>query len=77
MTGIHKQSKSRERTLQLQWEIQERNNEKADYGSRLLDMIAKDLRKKNSKGFSRSNVFNFRRFYLAYPKIQAVPGFLS
>jgi hypothetical protein len=40
-------------------------------------MIAKDLRKKYGKGFSRSNVFNFRRFYLKYPKIQAVPGFLS
>lgn len=66
------------------WEIgrhivvyEQENNEKADYGSKLLDMIAKDLRKKYGKGFSRSNVFNFRRFYLKYPKIQAVPGFLS
>jgi len=66
------------------WEIgrhivvyEQENNEKADYGSKLLDMMAKDLRKKYGKGFSRSNVFNFRRFYLKYPKIQALPGFLS
>lgn len=39
--------------------------------------MQKDLRKKYGKGFSRSNVFNFRRFYITYPKIQAVPGFLS
>lgn len=66
------------------WEIgrhivvyEQENNEKADYGSKLLDMIAKDLRKRYGKGFGRSNVFNFRRFYLKYPKIQAVTGFLS
>ncbi|MDD5528443.1 MAG: PDDEXK nuclease domain-containing protein [bacterium] len=66
------------------WEIgryivvyEQENNEKADYGSKLLDMITKDLRKKYGKGFSRSNVFNFKRFYLKYKKIQSVPGFLS
>jgi predicted nuclease of restriction endonuclease-like (RecB) superfamily len=66
------------------WEIgrhivvyEQENNERADYGSKLLDIIARDLRKRYGKGFSRSNVFNFRRFYLKYPKIQAVPGFLS
>ena len=66
------------------WEIgehivtyEQKTNEKADYGSQLLDKISYDLRKNHGKGFSRSNVFNFRRFYLAYPKIQSMPGFLS
>lgn len=66
------------------WEIgrhivvyEQDKNAKAAYGSKLLDQIAHDLRNRYGKGFSRSNVFNFRRFYLKYPKIQTVAGFLS
>jgi len=66
------------------WEIgkhivvyEQENKIKADYGSKLLDRIARDLKNRYGKGFSRSNVFNFRRFYLKYPKIQPVAGFLS
>ncbi|NQU18236.1 MAG: DUF1016 domain-containing protein [Candidatus Saganbacteria bacterium] len=66
------------------WEIgrhivtyEQKNKQKADYGTELLDKISQDLRKKHGKGFSRSNVFNFRRFYLTYSKIQTVSGFLS
>jgi hypothetical protein len=43
----------------------------------VVDQIARDLRSRYSKGFSRSNVFNFRRFYLKFPKIQPLAGFLS
>ncbi|MCX5750203.1 MAG: PDDEXK nuclease domain-containing protein [Candidatus Saganbacteria bacterium] len=66
------------------WEIgrhivvyEQENKLKAEYGSKLLDDIASDLKKLYGKGFSRSNIFNFRRFYLAYQKIQTVSGFLS
>lgn len=66
------------------WEIgrhivvyEQKSKEKADYGSELLDKIAADLKKRYGKGFSRSNVFNFRRLYLAYPKIQTLSGLLS
>ncbi len=66
------------------WEIgrhivtyEQKNKQKADYGTELLDKISQDLRKKYGRGFSRSNVFNFRRFYLTYPKIQTLSGFLS
>jgi predicted nuclease of restriction endonuclease-like (RecB) superfamily len=66
------------------WEIgkhivvyEQKSKEKAAYGSELLDQIAYDLKKIHGKGFSRSNVFNFRRFYLAYPKIQTVSGLFS
>lgn len=70
--------------VQVYWEIgkhivvyEQESKIKADYGSELLDQISSDLKNRYGKGFSRSNVFNFRRFYLKYPKIQAVPGFLS
>jgi predicted nuclease of restriction endonuclease-like (RecB) superfamily len=66
------------------WEIgrhivvyEQESKEKAEYGSKLLDRIAKDLKNRFGKGFSRSNVFYFRRFYLAYPKVQTVSGLLS
>jgi len=66
------------------WEIgrhivvyEQKSKEKADYGSELLDRIAADLKKMYGKGFSRSNVFNFRRFYLAYAKIQTLSGLFS
>lgn len=66
------------------WEIgrhivlyEQESKERADYGSELLDRISRDLKNKYGKGFSRSNTFNFRRFYLTYPKIQTVSGFFS
>lgn len=33
--------------------------------------------KGGERPFSQSNIFNFRRFYLTYPKIQTVSGFFS
>lgn len=66
------------------WEIgrqivvyEQKNKEKADYGSELLDKISADLKKRYGKGFGRSNVFNFRRLYFAYPIIQTLSGLLS
>lgn len=70
--------------IKTYWEIgrhivlyEQESKERAEYGSELLDRISRDLKERYGKGFSRSNVFNFRKFYLLYPKIQAVPGFLS
>jgi len=51
--------------------------ERAEYGSKLLDRLSKDLKKYYGKGFSRRNVLNMRSFYLAYKKWQAVPAILS
>lgn len=55
-------------------EFEQNGNEKADYGSKLLDKIAKDLTKHYGKGFSRSNVFQIRQFYLRFSKIQTLSG---
>ena len=66
------------------WEIgrhiviyEQKNSEKASYGSHLLDRLSEDLRARYGRGFSRRNVLNMRNFYLSYPKWQAVPAILS
>ena len=49
----------------------------AGYGSKLFEEIARDLREKYGKGFSKSNVYLMKIFYLKYPKFQMVSGKLS
>lgn len=55
-------------------EFEQGGKEKAEYGSKLLDKLAKDLTNKYGKGFSRSNVFQIRQFYLRFSKIQTLSG---
>lgn len=50
---------------------------KATYGDDLINRLSKDLRQKYGKGFSRSNLFTIRQFYIRYPKIQTVSELLS
>ncbi|MCK5061663.1 DUF1016 family protein [Candidatus Parcubacteria bacterium] len=49
----------------------------AEYGTELLDKLAQDLKSQFGKGFSRRNVLDMRRFYVAYPKWQTVSAELS
>ncbi|MDD4353210.1 MAG: PDDEXK nuclease domain-containing protein [Candidatus Nanoarchaeia archaeon] len=58
-------------------EFEQKGNEKADYGSSLLDNLSKDLKIKYGKGFSRSNVYLMRLLYFKYPIFQTVSGKLS
>lgn len=58
-------------------EFELQGKERADYGSRLLTRISKDLKDKCGKGFSKSNVYLMRQFYQKYPKFQTVSGKLS
>src|SRR3989339_2090377 len=51
--------------------------EKAEYGSKLFERIAADLKRSYGKGFSRSNVIYMRLLYLKYPKSQALPDQLT
>lgn len=48
--------------------------ETADYGKQLLDKISADLTKQFGKGFSRSNIFQIRQFYIRFSKIQTLSG---
>lgn len=50
---------------------------KAEYGKQLLIRLAKDLKVKYGKGFSRSNLYQMRQFYLKYPILQTVSGELT
>lgn len=58
-------------------EFEQDGKEKAEYGSSLLSYLAKDLKLKFGKGFSKSNIYLCRQFYLKYPIFQTVSGKLS
>jgi len=58
-------------------EFEQKGNLRAEYGKRIIDMLSHDLTSMYGRGFSRSNVFTFRQFYISYPKIQTLSGQLS
>ena len=58
-------------------EFEQEGNTRAKYGERLLVNLSKDLTLMLGKGFSRSNLFNMRLFYVHFPIFQALPGKLS
>ncbi len=58
-------------------EFEQKGNAKAKYGTGLLTSLAKLLRVKLGKGYSRPNLYNMRRFYLLYPNFQTVSRKLS
>ncbi len=58
-------------------EYEQHGNEKAEYGSQLLKKLAKDLTKEYGRGFSKSNVYAMRQFYLRIPIFQSLTGKLS
>ncbi len=70
--------------VQAYWKIGQRivefeqgGKEKAGYGSELLDRLSKDLKLQHGTGFSKSNIYLMRLFYLRYPIFQTVSGKLS
>ncbi|HZY35467.1 MAG TPA: DUF1016 N-terminal domain-containing protein [Mucilaginibacter sp.] len=70
--------------VQTYWEIgkyivefEQKGNEKAEYGSQLFDRLSKDLTLAYGKGFSRSNLFQMRLFYVKFPIVQTVSGQLT
>ena len=58
-------------------EFEQKGNERAEYGSRLLTQLSRDLKTAYGKGFSRRNVLDMRRFYVSYPKWQMVSAKLG
>jgi predicted nuclease of restriction endonuclease-like (RecB) superfamily len=58
-------------------EHEQQGSEKAEYGSRLLKDLARDLSRQYGKGFSKSNIYLMRVLYLTYPKFQTLSGKLS
>lgn len=58
-------------------EYEQHGNIKAEYGKQLLTNLSRDLTRLRGKGYSRSNLFNMRLFYVRFPKIQTVSGQLT
>ena len=53
------------------------DNIRAVYGEQTLKQLSKVLTQELGKGFSCSNIYNMRLFYLTYEKFQTVSGKLS
>ena len=58
-------------------EYEQTSGIKAEYGSGLFERMAKDLRTRFGKGFSRSNIIYMRLIYLNYSKSQTLSDQLS
>ena len=56
---------------------EQENRERAEYGKQTLKELSKDLTKEFGRGFSVSNLYNMRLFYVQYQKFQTVSGKLS
>lgn len=55
-------------------EYEQSGREKAEYGSSLLSKLVADLKNRYGKGFSKSNVYLMRLFYIKFPKFQTLSG---
>lgn len=53
-------------------EYEQNGNEKAEYGSDILNRLSRDLTARYGKGFGRANVFYIRKLYMTYPKVQTL-----
>ncbi len=65
--------------IKLYWDMGKDIVEKQEHegwGSKVLERVAKDLQNEfpGVEGFSRSNIFYIRSFYLAYEKVQQLVG---
>ncbi len=50
--------------------VEQKGKKRAGYGEELIEKLSKDLTKSCGKGFGKSNLHNFRQFYLSYSHIQ-------
>ena len=58
-------------------EHEQKGKIKAEYGKEVIKELSKELKKSLGTGFSVSNLFNMKKFYVTYPKFQTVSGKLS
>ena len=70
--------------VQTYWEIgrqiveyEQHGNEKAEYGSDVLNRLSRDLTDRYGKGFSRGNVFYMRKLFITYPKVKTLSELLT
>ena len=58
-------------------EFEQAGQERAEYGSHLLDRLSKDLTLRYGKSFSRSNLVYIRKLYLVFPISQTLSDLLT
>lgn len=58
-------------------EFEQCGNIRAEYGSKLLLRLSRDLTLSHGKGFSRSNLTYMRKLYLAFPKCETLSHILT
>ena len=58
-------------------EHEQESKDRADYGKQTLKQLSKELTKEFGKGFSVSNLYNMRLFYMHHQKFQTVSGKLD
>ncbi len=59
-------------------EGEQAGKERADYGTRLVESLAAQMKAERVKGFSKNNLWYMRQFYLAFPeKLHSLRGELS
>ncbi len=58
-------------------EYEQKGKERAEYGSELLEQLAKDLKLRYGKGLNIRNIYLMRRFYLLFKKLQTLSAKLS
>ena len=58
-------------------EYEQNGSDRAVYGIKLLNRLAKDLASRHGKGFSQSNVYYMRQLYQRFPIFQMLSGKLN
>lgn len=49
--------------------FEQKGKAKAEYGERVMSLLEEDLHQRFGRGFRKSNLYQFRRFYLTYQEI--------
>jgi hypothetical protein len=58
-------------------EDEQRGEERAAYGEKIIQELSKRLTKEFGRGFNKRNLWFMRNFFLAYPKMNALRSELS
>lgn len=58
-------------------EEEQQGKERAEYGKEIIKSLAKELTSELGKGFSLSNIKNFRQFYLTFPDLLLISQTVS
>lgn len=58
-------------------EFEQNGNERAEYGSDLINRLSRDLTERYGKGFGKSNLLYIRKLYITFPKSGTVSHLLT